>query len=101
MKAIFLLLLVLALAIPAGAQSSAGSILGDITDTSGARLPGAAVKIVNQQTGATRELVSTELGSYRASALPPAVYNVTVEFPGFKTVTKQNVTVPVASEVKV
>ncbi len=87
--------------VSAHAQSASGAILGDIVDTSGGRLPAAQIKLVNQQTGSTRELISNELGTYRFNALPPAVYTLTVEFPGFKTVSAQNVTVNVASEVKV
>ncbi len=96
----FLAFLLLTGSPEANAQSATGAILGDIVDTTGARLPAAQIKLVNQQSGAARELISNELGSFRFNALPPAVYAITVEFPGFKTVSVQNVTVNVASEVK-
>ena len=99
-RAALLVALFSLLPISSYAQSASGAILGDIVDTTGARLPAATIKVVSQQTGATREMVSSEIGSYRFNVLPPAVYTVTVEFPGFKTVTIQNVTVNVAAEVK-
>lgn len=93
---------ILALVAPAvQAQTITGSILGDITDASGARLPGAGVKLVSQSTGATRETVSDEVGSYRFDALQPVEYTVTVEMPGFGTQSTQNIKVPTASQVKI
>ena len=59
------------------AQSASGAILGDIVDTTGGRLPAATVKVVSQQTGATREMISSEVGSYRFNALPPAAVSYT------------------------
>jgi len=99
-RAAVLVVLISLLPITSYAQSASGAILGDIVDTTGGRLPAATVKVVSQQTGLAREMISSEVGSYRFNALPPAVYTVTVEFPGFKTVSIQNVTVNVASEVK-
>lgn len=89
------------LAAPVYSQSTTGSILGDVVDASGASLPGATVKLLNQATGAAREALTNEVGSYRFDALPPVEYTVTVEFSGFKTVTRQNIKVPVASQVKI
>src|SRR5688500_15140018 len=83
------------LAIPAYPQSTAGSILGEVTDASGARLPGAAVKLLNQAVGSTRETLTNESGSYRFDALPPVEYTVTVELSGFATVTRKDIKVSV------
>src|SRR5207244_10311378 len=55
----------MALACCLQAQSTTGSILGDVTDSSGARLPGASVRLVNEGTGAAREVLTTEVGSSR------------------------------------
>src|SRR5215467_4447318 len=93
-------LLSLALASTLYAQSTTGSILGDVTDSSGARLPGATVRLVNEGTGAARDVLTNEVGSYRFDALQPVEYTVTVEFQGFATATRKNIKVPVASQVK-
>src|SRR5690242_19604470 len=63
----------------AQAQGTTGTILGDVTDASGARLPGVTVRLLNQATGGTRETLTTEVGSYRFDALPPVDYTVTAE----------------------
>src|SRR5215468_4624317 len=84
----------------ARAQGNSGSILGDVTDASGARLPGVSVRLLNQASGATREAVTTDVGSYRFDGLPPVEYTVTAELPGFTTVTRQNIKVDIASQLK-
>jgi len=83
------------------AQTTSGSILGDVTDATGARLPGVTVKLLNQSTGAARETLTSEVGSYRFDALPPVDYTLTVELTGFSTVTRQNIKVPVATAIKI
>jgi hypothetical protein len=83
------------------AQGNSGSILGDVTDASGARLPGVTVRLLNQATGAARETLTTEVGSYRFDALPPVGYTVTAELSGFATVARQNIKVTIASQAKI
>ena len=83
------------------AQSTAGSILGDASDSSGASLPGAAVRATNERTGAVRETLTNESGSFRLSGLAPDRYTVTVELTGFRAVTRPGVILAVAGEVKV
>lgn len=68
----------------AGAQSaSTGSILGRVSDASGAVIPGAAVTIVNTGTDSTHKLQSNGAGEYNVPELQPGVYKVTVQAPGF------------------
>ena len=86
---------------PASAQSTSGSILGDLADLSGAFLPGATVSVSNNATGATREALTNETGAFRFSGLPPSSYSVTVEFPGFGTVTRPSVMLAVGGTTKV
>jgi hypothetical protein len=83
------------------AQSTAGSILGDASDSSGASLPGAAVRATNERTGAVRETLTNESGSFRLSGLAPDRYTVTVALTGFRAVTRPGVILTVAGEVKV
>src|SRR2546428_13471452 len=85
-------LLFLALALPLSAQTTTGNLTGDITDPTGARLPGVTVKATSPQLGTARETITNEFGTYRLSALPPSTYNVTAELTGFKTV-QRSVTV--------
>jgi len=78
------------------AQTSKGIIVGNIVDPNGAVIVGAAVKITNVSTGVTRDSVSTADGSFRIDAVDPGVYKVEVSQTGFKSVTRENVTVVAA-----
>lgn len=94
-------LLALTIAVTAQAQSTTGSILGDVQDASGARLPGATIRVMNEQTGATRETITNELGSFQFAALPPSDYSLTAELTGFATLTKKNIRLPLSSQIKI
>jgi carboxypeptidase family protein/TonB-dependent receptor-like protein len=86
MRTISSLLVCLALAVPAWAQSQAanGAIEGTISDSSGGVLPGVTVTITNIETGAERTVISNDKGLYRAPLLPLGTYRVLAELPGFK-----------------
>jgi|WetSurMetagenome_2_1015567.scaffolds.fasta_scaffold31002_1 hypothetical protein len=79
-------LLVLALAVPAVAQSTAanGSIEGTVVDTSGGVLPGVTVTVTNIDTGLQRAIVTNAAGLFRAPLLPLGTYKVVAELEGFK-----------------
>src|SRR5262247_3770222 len=74
------------------AQNTSGSITGVVHDASGAVIPGAQVKLINQEQATTaRETITNEAGIYLFSALPAATYTVTVELPGFKSYKKTDI----------
>lgn len=78
--------LALVLAFANGAQADTnGRIRGTVTDSSGAAVAGAAVKIVNNATNLERESATSELGSFDAPNLPPGDYTLTVTKTGFRT----------------
>src|ERR1700730_12871189 len=79
------LLAILALGTAASAQTFRGTILGTVTDSSGASVPGANVTIRNIDTGLVRTVVTSDDGSYAAPELPIGNYSVTVEKTGFKS----------------
>ena len=69
----------LAVLAPAGSAASAaaqsstsGAISGTIADTSGARLPGAAIVVTASDIGVTRTAKSNASGEYTVDNLPPA-----------------------------
>ena len=82
-------------------QTPAGSILGDVTDSSGAALPGAAVTVTNDANLGTRETVTNDVGAFRVLVLPPSTYTVTVSATGFSPVTRRGVVLPIQGEIKV
>ena len=80
------------------AQTFRGTILGTVTDSSGAAVPGATVTIKNVDTGLTRTVTTSDDGSYAAPELPIGNYSVTVEIAGFKKGIATGVRVEVSSE---
>jgi Carboxypeptidase regulatory-like domain len=87
-------------ALPAFAQSTAGRILGSVSDQTGAALKGATVVIADLQRGTSRSLTTDESGQYVAPDLPPSTYKVRVEAHGFKAVERPSVSVEVAQDVR-
>ncbi|MEO7143882.1 MAG: carboxypeptidase regulatory-like domain-containing protein [Bryobacteraceae bacterium] len=65
------------------AQSDLGSIQGFVKDPSGGVVPNANVTLHNQS-GLERKAVTNEAGYYTVTNIPPGLYSLTVEVPGFK-----------------
>ncbi|MGA8527285.1 MAG: TonB-dependent receptor [Candidatus Sulfotelmatobacter sp.] len=98
---IALLIFVLsALSLTAVAQSTAGRVLGRVTDQSGASVAGAKVVITDVQRGTSRTLATDTSGDYVAPDLIPGTYKIHVEAKGFKAVERPAVTVEVATDVR-
>jgi len=94
-----LLLLVLALAVPAMAQEQRASIEGVIKDASGAVLPGVTVEAKNLAVGSVVTTVTDASGVFRFPALAAGMYEVTASLQGFNTA--KNTAVPIAlGEIK-
>lgn len=90
------LLVLFAFGANAEAQTFRGTILGTVTDSSGAAVAGATVTVKNTATGLTRTVSTSTDGSYSAPELPIGPYSVTVEKSGFKTGVVSGLTVEVA-----
>jgi len=83
------------------AQLTRGAVSGTVRDQTGAVIPDAQVKVTNPQTNVTRETVTNHEGFYRAGALEPGVYTVTVEKAGFSKIENRAVTVQQNQETPV
>ncbi len=83
----------------AAAQTTTGTILGDVKDSTGGTLPGVTVTAVNQANGLTREAVTDELGGYRFAAMPPGLYTVKAALAGFKEATRADLRLAINSQV--
>ena len=70
---------------PALAQVATGDVLGNITDSTGAAIPNAAVRIENIGTHQVRREVSGSSGAYTFSQLQPGTYTLSVTAAGFRT----------------
>ncbi len=83
------------------AQTFRGTILGTVTDPSGALVAGATVKVRNNATGQERTTTTTADGSYSVPELPIGTYTVTISQSGFQTAVTNKVEVNVATERRV
>ena len=95
------LLALVATAGAAFAQAVSGTILGTVTDSTGAVVANAKVTIVNEGTGLTRTVTADSNGEYTAPALPTGHYTITSEMTGFKTVALSNIEVGVDQRVRI
>lgn len=82
--AVFLAILTLNSALMAQAGTE-GAILGVVTDSSGAVIPGVDVTAVNLGTNLTKTAITDAGGNFEILALPRGTYSVTASLPGFKT----------------
>jgi len=71
-----------------------GSIVGTVTDNTGAVVPGAAVTLTHQETGVIRSVQSDAQGDFSFNAVPPGAYNLTVGHAGFKKYERKNINLP-------
>src|SRR4051812_4443886 len=91
-----LCLLVLGAVFPAHAQDTA-TLVGTITDQSGASVPEAQVVVTNIATQFTRTVQANGNGQYVASAIPTGSYLITVTKPGFQRLEHTGVQLTAAS----
>jgi hypothetical protein len=99
-RIVFLALALSLMSPSAQTQSTAGRLLGSITDPSGASLTGATVVVTDTQRGTSRTLTTDASGDYVAADLIPGTYKIHVEAKGFKSVERLNVEIEVATDVR-
>ncbi len=73
----------LAICMPLTAQTVDTMILGTVTDSTGAVIPGATVTVVIPSTGIEKRAVTDSSGEYSVNYLTPGNYDVTVSANGF------------------
>src|SRR5258707_512730 len=89
-KAAFGLLLALS---PLHAQDARGTILGRVTDQSGAPIDSAKIEVINTDTGVRATSSSNSSGDYVLAYLLPGPYNITVEQSGFKRYSRAGIVI--------
>jgi hypothetical protein len=95
------LILTAVAAAPASAQTFRGTILGTVTDASGAAVLNAKVTAHNVDTGVDRSTDTTADGGYLIPELAVGTYTVTVELSGFQKSVTTDVRVDIAGERRV
>ena len=78
-----------------------GNIQGTVTDSTGAVVPNAAVKLIDQATHVTRTAKSNSAGAYVFPGIPIGTYNVEVAAPGFKNYVQTGIVLEVGSNIGV
>jgi len=89
-------LVLLALCVPPSpvhAQVLYGSLVGNVSDETGAAIPGAMVTITHRETGASRDATTDATGAYRFPTVQSGTYTITVKLTGFRTFSRGDVLV--------
>jgi len=88
------------LPLPLLAQNITGSLLGNVTDPSGAPVAKAAVEITNVDTNQSVKAESDAAGLYQSLYLRPGTYRIRVSASGFKQSLRESVAIQVESTVR-
>src|SRR5277367_3699923 len=81
------------------AQTFRGTLLGTVTDATGAVIPGAAISVKNMDTGIERTTASNSDGAFTVPELPVGRYSASVTMTGFNPYQADGLEVTVGSQV--
>src|SRR5438876_8834746 len=101
MRYLLLLLVFLLSPFRLAAQATEGSILGTVTDSSGAAVPQATVRVTSVETGAERVAETSSTGEYVVTNLSVGSYTVAIEAKGFRRAVHPPVSITVKARVRV
>src|SRR3954470_15341615 len=82
-------------------QTATGTIIGTVSDHTGAVVPNAKVTVVNIATAARTEVATNAEGDYAAPLLPPGNYGVSVSAAGFKGYEQKGIRLQVQQQARV
>jgi len=80
-----------------GQSTDSGTVVGTITDASGAMVAGATVKLTDTATARSQTTVTNDTGRYTFATVTPGVYNLSVSKTGFATTKADHQEVTVGS----
>jgi len=83
------------------ALAQSATVTGNITDTSGSSIPGAAVSVINEATNVRQQTTSSSTGDFTVPGLQPGAYTVRAEKPGFERYARTGITLFIATETRV
>ena len=84
-----------------GQGGANGTILGTVTDSSGAVVGNAQVDVTNVATGVVSHTSTSANGDFTSPYLAPGIYSVTVQAQGFQKAVADNITLAVAQQARV
>jgi hypothetical protein len=82
------------------AQVTTATVYGNVTDGSGAQIPGAPVIIVNEETGSVQTAATTNTGEFTFNFLPVGRYSLTITAKGFKEQTESGIELTAGQRVR-
>ena len=82
-------------------QTLYGSLVGNITDPSGAAVPAVRVSVTNTETGFTREVLANDRGAYLIPDLQAGHYDVTISSPSFAIFNQRGIAISSNAVVRV
>src|SRR3982751_927714 len=82
------------------AQRTTATLYGNVQDASKAVVPGAQVRVTNEQTAAGCSARADERGDFAFSFLPLGRYRIDVEAPGFKAFTETGVALDAGEQLR-
>jgi hypothetical protein len=82
-------------------QTTIATVLGTVTDGTGAAVPGVSVRVKNVDTGAAQSTLTDDAGRFRVPSLSIGTYEVEAAKTGFKTIVRRPVTLGVSGSVLV
>ena len=82
------------------AQAVSANLIGTITDSTGASIPGATVTVMEQGTGLVSTRQTNASGNYNFPQVTPGTYTVTAQHPGFKVARSPNISVVVNTSTR-
>jgi hypothetical protein len=98
---IWLVLLLLFTSFPLSAQVTTGTIVGNVTDPTGALVAGAKITATNTGTSLARTVETNSQGEYRIEFLPVGEYSIEVIASGLRTAIRKNVVLEVDQVARV
>ena len=99
--AVLVMVGVLLVVAPAGAQQTTGNLSGRVLDEQKGAVPGVTVTAKSNATGFTRVVTSDAEGVYRFTALPIGEYDILIELAGFSTVDRKGTVINVGQTVSI
>src|SRR5258708_263882 len=96
-----LVVYVLFCAMAVRSQTATGSILGTVTDSSGAAVASAKVVVTNASTNAKIEVITNAEGDFTAPLLPPGSYSIAVAAAGFRGLEQTGIRVQVQQQARI
>ena len=78
-----------------------GEITGEVTDSTGAVMPGVSVTVTNEGTNVSRQVMTNAAGTYSFPSLLPGTYRLRVEMSGFQSIVRSAIQLQVQQAARI